>query len=62
MPRITYSITEARNQFSALIRRVEKEQQPIYITRYGQVVAVISPINEYKRLVAHQLLDGSDNE
>lgn len=50
----TYSIAEARNKFTALIRQAEEEQRPIRITRRGQDVAVISSASEYERLSAQQ--------
>lgn len=46
----TYSITEAHNQFATLIHEVEKNHQPIEVTRHGQPVAVILSRQEYERL------------
>ena len=44
-----FSIAEARNQFTALLRRVE-ERAPIGITRRGKTVAVIVSLADYQRL------------
>ena len=49
-----YSIAEARNQFAALIRKVEESEKPVQVTRRGQPVAVILSAEEYKRLLAQQ--------
>lgn len=46
----TYTITEAHNQFATLIHEVEKNHQPIEVTRHGQPVAVILSRQEYERL------------
>jgi prevent-host-death family protein len=46
---ISYSIAEARNQFAALIRRVE-EDDLVQVTRRGEPVAVILSQEEYDRL------------
>ena len=54
MTTATYSIAEARNQFTALIRQAEEDQRPIHITRRGQPVAVIASASEYERLSARQ--------
>ena len=54
MTTATYSIAEARNQFTALIRRAEREQELMQVTRRGQPVAVILSMNEYNRLAAYQ--------
>lgn len=50
----TYSIAEARNQFAALIRNAEENNQPVQVTRRGQPVAVILSAEEYERLLANQ--------
>ena len=54
MTTATYSIAEARNQFTTLIRRAEREQELMQVTRRGQPVAVILSMNEYKRLATRQ--------
>lgn len=51
----TYSIAEARNQFTALVRDAEESNQPVQVTRRGQPVAVILSAEEYARLLANQL-------
>lgn len=50
----SYSIAEARNQFTALVRRVEQGEKPVQVTRRGEPVAVILSIDEYARLLAQQ--------
>ena len=50
----TYSIAEARNQFAALVRDAEENNQPVQVTRRGQPVAVILSAQEYARLLASQ--------
>ena len=44
-----YSITEARNRFSSLVRDV-KDESVIEITHFGKPVAVLASIQEYNRL------------
>ena len=46
-----YSIAEARNRFTSLIRDAETSP-PIEITRHGETVAVILSWQEYLRLSA----------
>lgn len=50
---ISYSIAEARNQFAALIRRVE-EDDLVQVTRRGEPVAVILSQEEYDRLMTQR--------
>jgi prevent-host-death family protein len=51
---LSYSIAEARNQFAALIRRVEEEEQMVQVTRRGEPVAIILSQEEYERLMAQR--------
>jgi prevent-host-death family protein len=46
-----YSIAEARDHFTSLVRAVERESA-IELTRRGKPVAVILSIQEYRRLSA----------
>jgi prevent-host-death family protein len=48
-----YSIAEARDKFTKLVRRVE-EKAPVEITRRGKTVAVLMSVEEYQRLQARQ--------
>lgn len=48
----TYSIAAARNHFTALIRQVEEENEPVQVTRHGQPVAVILSQEAYDELLA----------
>lgn len=48
----TYSIAEARDRFTALIRQVEEAQTPVKITRRGEPVAVILSQEAYEALAA----------
>ena len=50
----TYSIAEARNQFTALVRDAEASNRPVYVTRRGQPVVVILSAEEYAHLLANQ--------
>jgi len=50
----SYSIAEARNQFTALVRDAEETNQPVQVTRRGQPVAVILSADEYARLIENQ--------
>lgn len=50
----TYSIAEARDQFAALVRRVEQQKQPVHVTRRGEAVAVILSNQDYERMLAQQ--------
>ena len=54
MTQTTYSIAEARNQFTTLIRDAEETNQPVQVTRRGQPVAVILSAEEYARLLANK--------
>lgn len=51
---VTYSITEARNQFATLIRNAEERNQPVQVTRRGRPVAVILSAEAYAKVVANQ--------
>jgi prevent-host-death family protein len=51
---VSYSIAEARNQFTALVRDAEERKKPIQVTRRGQPVVVILSTEEYDRLLANQ--------
>ena len=46
-----YSVTEARDHFTSLIREVE-QQASVELTRHGKPVAVLLSSQEYKRLTA----------
>ena len=46
----TYSIVEARNQFTALIHTVENNADPITVVRHGKPVAIILSVEMYERL------------
>jgi antitoxin Phd len=48
-----YSIAEARNHFTSLVRAVERESA-IELTRRGKPVAVVLSIQEYERLSGRQ--------
>lgn len=48
-----YSIAEARNHFTTIVRDVEQESA-IELTRRGKPVAVLLSIQEYKRLSGSQ--------
>lgn len=48
---ISYSIAEARDQFAALVHQVEKNNEPIQVTRRGESVAVILSQNVYQQLL-----------
>ena len=48
-----FSIAEARDKFTRLVRRVE-EKAPVELTRRGKTVAVLMSIEEYRRLQAQQ--------
>lgn len=50
----TYSIAEARDQFTALVRDVEKTAQSVEVTRRGQPVVVILSTEAYVRLLENQ--------
>ncbi|RIK19255.1 MAG: prevent-host-death family protein [Anaerolineae bacterium] len=47
----TYSLAEARDNLTAIVRDVEKSS-PVELTRRGKPVAVIVAIDEYRRLTA----------
>ena len=47
----SYSISEARNRFTSILRDAETSQK-IEITRHGETVAVILSWQEYMRLSA----------
>jgi len=48
-----YSIAEARNRFTAIVRDVERESA-VELTRRGKPVAVLLSIQEYKRLSSNK--------
>lgn len=47
----TYSLAEARDNLTAIVRDVERAS-PVELTRRGKPVAVIVSIDEYQRLTA----------
>jgi antitoxin Phd len=47
----SYSIAEARDNFAAIVRDVERDSA-IELTRRGEPVAVLLSIEEYRRLLA----------
>ena len=47
----SYSIAEARDNFAAIVRDVERDSA-IELTRRGKPVAVLLSIEEYRRLLA----------
>ncbi len=47
----SYSLAEARNHLTAIVRRVE-QSTAVALTRRGKPVAVILSIEEYQRLAA----------
>ena len=49
----SYSIAEARNRFTAILRDVEKALA-IEITRHGEPVAVLLSWREYQRLTSRK--------
>ncbi len=46
-----YSIAEARNQFTTLIRNAENNAEAVKVMRHGKPVAIILSIAEYERLI-----------
>jgi prevent-host-death family protein len=54
MAQTSYSIVEARNQFTVLVRDVEKTAKPVEVTRRGKPVVVILSTEEYIRLMNNQ--------
>lgn len=48
-----FSIAEARDQFTKLVRRVE-DKAPIEVTRRGKTVAVLMSVEEFRRLQAQR--------
>ena len=47
----SYSIAEARDNFAAIVRYVERDSA-VELTRRGEPVAVLLSIEEYRRLLA----------
>ena len=52
MNQTSYSIAEARNKFTHLIREAEISYEPVQVTRRGDPVVVVLSIAEYERLKA----------
>ena len=50
----SYSIPEAGDQFTALVKRVEQQRQPVFITRLGKTIAVILSAKDYDLLLSQQ--------
>jgi prevent-host-death family protein len=48
-----FSIAEARDQFTSLVRDVEQDTT-VELTRRGKPVAVLMSIQEYQRLQSHR--------
>ena len=49
-----WQVQEAKQRFSELLRRVESDG-PQYVTKHGKDVAVVIPIDEYRRLTGHTM-------
>lgn len=49
-----YSIAQARNQFSTLIRELQTKYGKVQVTNRGEPVAVILSVDEYERLLSDQ--------
>ena len=49
-----FSIADARDQFTSLVRDVEQDTT-VELTRRGKPVAVLMSIQEYQRLQAHRI-------
>ena len=52
----TVSVHDAKAHFSALLHQVEKEREPVLISRYGRVVAKLIPPETKKRTVVDPVL------
>ncbi len=50
----SYSIAEAGDQFTALVKHVEQQRQPVFITRLGKTIAVILSAKDYDLLLSQQ--------
>lgn len=46
----TYSISELRKHFGEILRIVEEDREHIFITRYGEVIAVLVPVEDAEAL------------
>jgi prevent-host-death family protein len=46
---VAWQLQEAKQRFSELVRRAEREG-PQVVTRYGEEVVVVVPAEEYRRL------------
>jgi len=46
----SYSIAEARNRFTSIVRDVEEKVAGVELTRRGKPVAVLLSLREYRRL------------
>jgi prevent-host-death family protein len=53
---MTVSVYEARTNFSALLDRLEKSNDPVTITRRNRAVARLVPIERAKRTTVHEEL------
>jgi prevent-host-death family protein len=51
-----WQVQEAKQRFSEVLRAAEREG-PQYITRHGEVIAAIVPIEEYQRLAGPSFVD-----
>ena len=46
---MSWQLQEAKQRFSELVRRAEKEG-PQIVTRHGEEVVVVVPVEEYRRM------------
>jgi len=46
---VAWQLQEAKQKFSELVRRAEREG-PQVVTRHGQEVVVVVPVEEYRRM------------
>jgi len=49
---VAWQLQEAKQKFSELVRRAEREG-PQVVTRHGEEVVVVVPVEEYRRMRGH---------
>ena len=49
---MAWQLQEAKQKFSELVRRAEREG-PQVVTRHGEEVVVVVPVEEYRRMRGH---------
>ena len=58
---ITFTATELRRNFTAIVQKLRRKREPAIIKSGGESVAVLLPMSEYERFLKYQRLAAFDS-